>query len=176
MQRPRRSGEQHRGSLFFGCVRARPSGVATPDPERRRGSSRAPVSAFRSFVSAEAGEAPERQRESWDGSVFKSPKLLLSTRFTLTTHICLQGPARDNRMDSPSKQGDISNKEKRKTGMQTSCVNPTRAPTTVSYQRGEPMSDSGCAWTALPFSSLSPPLPCSLSPPQSFAPWARPDR
>lgn len=44
-----------------------------------------------------------------------------------------------------------------------------------SYQKAEQSSDSGCALSWLPFSFLSP-LPCRLSPPQTFAPWAQADQ
>lgn len=44
----------------------------------------------------------------------------------------------------------------------------------VSYQKAEQSSGSGCALTQLPFSSLSP-LPCRLSQPQTFVPWVQAD-
>lgn len=58
------------------------------------------VSAFRSFFIDEAGQGKELGQE-FLGSTLEKPKLLLSTRFTLTTHICLQGPV-DKGMDKMS--------------------------------------------------------------------------
>lgn len=95
------SGERHLDSLIPGCIWVAsghclsPSGVllVTPDPEWCWGS------IWVSFFTSEAGEGRGPQRELWDGSLLENPKLVLSTRFTLTTHICLQGPVEDKKMD-----------------------------------------------------------------------------
>lgn len=55
------------------------------------------ASAFTSFCTGEAGEGTGLQQELWDGMLLESSKLSLSTRFTLTTHICLQGSVEDKK-------------------------------------------------------------------------------
>lgn len=59
-----------------------------PDPERCCGSP---------LLTGEEGEEEELESNFWDDSVLEKPKLSLSTRFTLTTHICLQGPVGETR-------------------------------------------------------------------------------
>lgn len=155
------------------------------------------VSAFGSFFTEDAWEGNGLDSELQDGSLLENPKQSLSTRFTLTTHICLQAPVEDKMMtlkqalqryylhmqSDETKQAYTQNVSTHIHTIHTilctfhikvisKVSNTFKGHQSVSYQKAEQSSDSGCALTQSSFSSLSL-LPCRLSLLQTFAPWVQ---